>query len=784
MANDRATRAAWIAYGLMSVCLLAYVVSMIVRPAGESWPWLDNWGVAVFNIFGSLLCIARAAVSRKGRTFPIVLGLGLMAWALGDLALAVESIGGASPSTPSVADAFYLAFYPITYVALMVRLRAQVQRWTIATWLDGAVAGLGAAALCAAFVFAGVMRSAGGGTAAVATDLAYPIGDLLLLVMVVGGTAVLPGRRKAGWLMLAAGYAVVAIGDTFNLFGSGIGATHTGTVINGLAWPASILVVSASVWLRPKPTDPHAHTRAPGFVLPGIASLAALVILFVGSLHHIDAAALALAVATLLAAGVRFALSLKSLRALTEERHTQAITDQLTTLGNRRGLFEMLDALAEEQTTGEAEPRSLAFLFVDLNRFKEVNDSFGHSVGDELLRQLGERLSGSLRDSDLLVRLGGDEFAVALLDADRDYAVTVAERISARLEAPFVLGAIRARISASIGIAGMPTDATNANDLLRCADLAMYRAKLDGTPFAIFQGGPDGDANRTGLVEELRVAIDQRQLELHYQPLIELSTGELAGFEALVRWSHPRLGNVPPVDFLPLAEGADLMGPLTEFVLGQAVTQCAEWRAADRPVTVSVNISTTSLLNPEFVGYVKRLLEERQLPPEALVLEITETTAIADFNRCKRSIEDLRNLGLVVSVDDFGAGFTSLAYLSNLAVGELKLDRSFITGLATADDERDLALVRSTIDLAHALGLRVVAEGVEDVASFELLAGLGCDLAQGYLISQAKPASELAMGPYAPQHRPPAAASALLDRAGVAEVLVEQRQDPPPGILG
>jgi diguanylate cyclase (GGDEF)-like protein len=768
----------------MAVCLFAYIVSMIVRPASASWPLIDDWGVALFNIVGALLCMARAAVSPKGRTFPIVLGLGLMAWALGDLALAVESIGGASPATPSVADAFYLAFYPITYVALMLRLRTQVTEWTTTLWLDGAVAGLGAAALCAAFVFGGVLRSAGGGTAAVATNLAYPIGDLLLLVMVVGGTAVLPGRRKAGWLLLAAGYAVVAIGDTFNLFGSGIGATHTGTVLNGLAWPACILLVSASVWLRPQPADPRAQKRAPGFVLPGIASLAALVILFVGSLHHIDTAALGLAAATLMAAGLRFALSLRSLRALTAERHTQAITDQLTTLGNRRGLFELLDAVAGEHASGEAEPTSVAFLFVDLNRFKEVNDSFGHSVGDALLRQLGERLSGSLRDSDLLVRLGGDEFAVALLDADRDYAATIAERISAKLEAPFVLGAIRARISASIGIAGMPTDATNAHDLLRCADLAMYRAKLECMPFAIFQGELDGDANRMGLVEELRVAIEQGQLELHYQPLIELRTGELSGFEALVRWSHPRLGNIPPVDFLPLAEDADLMGPLTELVLERALTQCAEWRAADRLVTVSVNISTTSLMNPAFVGYVKRLLEERQLSPDALVLEITETTAIADLNRCKRSIEDLRNLGLVVSVDDFGAGFTSLAYLSNLAVGELKLDRSFITGLATANDDRDLALVRSTIELAHALGLRVVAEGVEDAASFELLAGLNCDLAQGYLISKPRPANELAMGSYAPQRGGPLTRSARLDDVGIPDVLVEERQDPPPGILG
>jgi diguanylate cyclase len=246
-----------------------------------------------------------------------------------------------------------------------------------------------------------------------------------------------------------------------------------------------------------------------------------------------------------------------------------------------------------------------------------------------------------------------------------------------------------------------------------------------------------------GLVEDLRTAITDRTLELHYQPQIECSSGEIVSLEALVRWNHPRLGYLPPLEFLPLAEDAELMDPLTKLVLDMALAQCARWHAEGFEVSVSVNLSSTNLHNPQLPEMVRSALARHRLEPTALVLEVTETTAITDFNRSQQTIKRLRDLGLVVSVDDFGAGFTSLAYLSSLAVDELKLDRSFIHGLVSAPDARNQALVRSTIELAHALGLRVVAEGVEDEESFELLIELGTDLAQGYLIIRPRPASEL-----------------------------------------
>ncbi|HKO26116.1 MAG TPA: EAL domain-containing protein [Solirubrobacteraceae bacterium] len=735
--GDRTPAFVWPAYALLTALAVGYV---IVELLGVEWDWLDGWGVNVFEIVVGALCVYRAATIKRGRAIPVLLGVGLWLWAAGDIVLTVNS----DPASPSLADLFYVLFYPVTYVGLMLLLRRNVKRFSLASWLDGGVAGLGAAALCATFAFQDVLRhasgSAGESATGVAVNLAYPVGDVLLLGLVVGGAAIVSGRRKVPWLLLAAGYALITVGDMFNLLGT---ESFIGGFSDAIAWPLSILLVSIAVWVQSPAARPSLSERAPGFALPALAAASALAILCVGSLEHVGRVSLGLAVATLIVAGARSALSLVGLRSLTEQRRRESVTDQLTGLGNRRSLFQLLDAFVAEQRDPDAPDRSLAFMFVDLDKFKEVNDSFGHATGDELLRQLGTRLRNSLRDSDLVVRLGGDEFALALLDAGADYAATVASRLTAQIEEPFMLDAVRVQIGASIGISVMPDDATDAADLVRCADLAMYRAKLEGKPFAIYQEDLDGAANRVQLVEELRAAIEQRQLELHYQPQVDLATGEIHSVEALVRWIHPRLGFVPPLEFIGLAEDAGLMGALTAVVLDEALFQCASWRSAGRRLSVSVNISASDLLNPDFPDLVARLLAGYGLGPEVLVLEMTETTAIADFERSQEAIQKLHDLGLVVSVDDFGAGFTSLAYLGSLAVKELKLDRSFISRLADSQQGRDLALVTATVELAHALGLRVVAEGVEDHECLALLSGLSCDLVQGYVISKPKPADQL-----------------------------------------
>jgi len=730
-------------YVLLGVLLVAYFISLLVRRSDQHWLWLDGWSVAGFEFVVSLICIYKGLARRPGRVIPLLLGFSLLSWSLGDIVLTTESIGGATPPTPSGADAFYLLFYPLAYVATVIILQRGLGRLARPNWLDGVVAGLGASTLCAAFAFHSIQNATGGSSLATATNLSYPVGDLLLLLLVIGGTVLLSGGASRQWYVLATGLSAIVVGDTFNLFDTSGVASRFGSTANAIAWPIAIYLISLSVWLPSRRLDPLRPQKVSSFLFPGIAATGGLVILIIGTLHDISRVALWLAVATLFTVGVRLAISARSLRVLTEERHRQAHTDELTGLGNRRLLSQMLELFFSDQHDSTDQARELAFLFVDLNHFKEINDSFGHPAGDELLRQLGPRLTSAVGSSGSVVRLGGDELAVVLMDADANDAVVVARKIIEGIEEPFTLNRIKATVGASIGIALVPANASDGPGLMWCADVAMYRAKLGNTPFVFYDQELDGGQDQPNLLDELRQAVKEGAFVLHYQPQLDLKTGEILAVEALVRWPHPKLGLVPPMKFLPLAEESGLMWPLTTWVLNEAFTQCAEWRADGRCLAVSVNVATSDLLEHGFLGLIRELLERHDLPGEAVVIEITETTIITDFLRAQAVISQLRDMGIVVSIDDFGAGFTSLAYLSSLAVGELKLDRTFITSLSAEGNGREMELVRATINLGHDMGLRVVAEGIEDVETLDLLGDLGCDLAQGYFISRPSPANKL-----------------------------------------
>ncbi|MFZ0666817.1 MAG: EAL domain-containing protein [Acidimicrobiales bacterium] len=738
--GNRERKVLWGVYAAAVCLLLAYLVILLSRPNGAYWTWLDGWMVCAFECALSLMCIARGLDRKPGSGAILALGVSLLSWSIGDICLTVESLGGATPPTPSLADAFYLAFYPCAYIGLALLMKRGIKRISSPSYLDGAVAGLGAATLCAAFAFHEVAKTAGGSALSVVVNLAYPIGDVLLLALIVAGTTLLSGRGRGPWALIAFGIAFNVVGDTFNLFSSTVGDSRVGITFNAMAWPVSILLISLSVWIRPKPRPASVAQKTSSFVLPGLSGVAALAVLLVASVRTIDRVAIALAAATLAVAGVRLVMSTRGLRLLTEERHRQAITDDLTGLGNRRHLFNVFSDVFDSDT----HTPDVAFLFVDLDHFKEINDSFGHATGDELLRQLGPRLTSAVRKTDVVVRLGGDEFAILLMGADSEEAKRVAERITHNIEETFILDKVRARIGASIGISMLETDATDSASLLQCADIAMFRAKSGNSDFEFYDVALDSE-NVVLIADELRVAIEEGQFELHYQPQLNLRSGEICAVEALLRWDNPRLGMVPPLKFLPLAEEAGLMPALTALVLDDALGQCAMWREQGHDIVVSVNLSASNLLDRGFTHLVKELLNRYRVPPEALVLEITETCIISDYERARSVIEALHDAGLVISIDDFGAGFTSLAYLGDLAVGELKLDRIFVTGLGAEDRSRDLALIRSTIELAHALRLRVVAEGIEDGATLQLLSSLGCDVAQGYFIGRPVPAADISL---------------------------------------
>jgi diguanylate cyclase (GGDEF)-like protein len=735
--------AVWLVYVAMGLVLAAYLVLLILRPPARQSTIIDGWGVDAFELVAGAMCILGRR-RRPGSAVPLVLGAAVVSWALGDLLTTVLSLGGASPPSPSPADGLYLIFFPLSYVAVVLLVRGEMRRLSSPSWLDGSVAGLGAAAVCAAFAFSTIMHTVHESAAAAAVNLAYPIGDVLLLLLVVGGTAVMSGRRKAPWLLLAAGFSVNVFGDTANLLQPSVASSHLVVIINAVAWPTSSALLSAAMWLRPGLADPLAAERPPGFVLPGLAAGAGLTILFTGTLTSLNHVATALAAATLLLVVLRTWLSVRRLRAQTRERHRQSVTDHLTGLANRRQLFDTLDAFFAQPPADRPE---LSLLFIDLNGFKRINDSFGHPVGDEVLGQVSARLARTLRPSDLLARIGGDEFAAVLVDAGVDQTTAITARLSASLDEPFHFDSVSARIGASIGIARAPSDAADSEHLLGCADAAMYRAKLDLSRFAFYDAELDRGGSKLQLADDLSVAIEDGQLLLHYQPQLDLRSDRIATFEALVRWRHPEHGLIPPLDFLPLAEEAGMMAKITRWVLTSALAQCADWRAAGHQLRVSVNASVSDLLDPDFPATVSGLLRRMHLAPDALTLEITETSIIDEFERAQRAVGKLRGIGVHVSIDDFGAGFTSLAYLNDLAVDEMKLDRRFIAPLAGGVRSRNSELVRATIELGHALGLEVVAEGIEDQAALELLRELGCDIGQGYGIGHPVSADELRFGP-------------------------------------
>ena len=572
---ERVTKTVWIGFTVLASLLVAYFISLLVRTPAQQTTWLDGWSVCALEVIASGMCIARGLNRSPGRSAPLVLGLSLLSWTIGDIVLTFESLGGKNPSTPSWADLFYLLFYPLAYVATVQLLRAAMGRLSRPNWLDGLVAGLGASAVCAAFAFHTIVHDARVSALGTAVNLAYPVGDLLLLSLVIGGTVLLSGRGSLPWFVLAVGISLNVVGDTFNLFGNGILDSRFGSNFNAIAWPASIVLMAMSVWMKPRKLDPLRELRTAGFLLPSLAAIAGLGILVAGTVHQVTRVSLGLATATLVVVGLRLSLSARDLRRLTEERHRQAQTDELTGLGNRRHLLHVIETYFDDFNDPWTSERSLAFLYIDLNHFKEINDSFGHPAGDELLRQLGPRLTRAIPSTGSVFRLGGDELAVVLIDVDAEAAAKVAEDILAEIVEPFFLQKMSASVGASIGIALAPLDATEGTGLMWCADTAMYRAKLGNIPYVFYDQEVDGGEQRLNLVEELKDAVDNGTFVLHYQPQLDLHTGEILAVEALIRWPHPRLGLVPPLKFIPLAEDAGLMKELTTWVLDEALAQCA-----------------------------------------------------------------------------------------------------------------------------------------------------------------------------------------------------------------
>ena len=621
------------------------------------------------------------------------------------------------------------------------------------------VVGLTVAAAAAALALGPIEPATTGRPAAVFVGLAYPAGALLLLALTAGSLAITGWRTEPSWALLTAGFALLATANTIYLFQAVHGSYLEGTLLDA-CWSGAFLLIAAAAWVSETHAGPRPNVgRAPLF-LPVACTIVALGVTFLASGEGLP---VTLAALSLTAVAARFAVTFRDVSALAESHH-QMMTDELTGLANRLAVATALTAATfDEPGTSRWDRRGakLGLVLLALEHSREITVTLGRTVSDELLYRIAKRLSLSVRPGDLLARVGPDEFAVLLSDADLTTARAQAGALMDALRAPLALDHITMQVDASIGVSLWPDHCAHPQELLTCSETAMARAKTTTSHIAVYNAVADLPTNNDGqFIADLRSALaaDARdapqggaprgnggpaagELTCHYQPKINASDESVHSVEALVRWRHPTRGLLLPDQFLPAAEDAGLMRPLAARVLDMALTQLRSWRDEGVMLTVAVNLSTTNLLDLGLVASIARLLRTHDLPPESLILEITESTLTTDSQRARNTVAALRRLGTRLSLDDYGTGWSSLARLQDLSVDELKLDQVFVARLAL--DPRSIAIVRSTVALAHSLGADLVAEGVEDDATLRALRQYGCNITQGNVHSPPLPPAEI-----------------------------------------
>ena len=675
----------------------------------------------------ALVLVAARADHHRRRTWYLLAG------ALGLYALSIASVLQLdSLSTPRPSDIVRLVG-TATLVGAAALITRNVNPSSLRSdRLDGMILVLGAGA-AAAMLWAGSFAGLTDGTAEVyEVRIAFValLLDLALAVVVAAAWSAMRYRPSAAVLALTVAAGLLVAGDIGQLRWA-TAISNGGPIIGALPrWTQHVRLVAAlfvavAAWLPRTNRRQGAERPAQLTVIPVVSSLLALGILGAGIVDDIDLVASLLALTAVATVILRTAITVHELHTGSES-YRLARTDELTSLTNRRGFLEGLDRLIE------VAPGTVAVMIIDLNGFKEVNDSLGHHAGDELLRLVADRFRPVVGDAGLLARLGGDEFGVVIMAPDDQAAIDGAELLQRSLDEAFVVDEISVRVGAAIGVALYPGHSRTRSGVLRSADVAMYDAKHRRTGVEMYHPASDFQTReKLQLLEDLRDAIEHRGLSLYYQPKVGLRDGRITSSEALVRWQHPTRGLLLPDEFVPVAERAGLVPGLTRAVLAQAISFHAE-RCPH--VGVSVNISHRDVVDDNLAEYIADLLRIYGYPAEKLTLEITETELAHDPDRASRSIANLRSAGMRISIDDFGVGYSSMARLLDLEVDEVKIDKSFV--FAIGADARAIAIIRSTVELAAALGLQVVAEGIENAQVLAQVQAAGVDVGQGYVITR------------------------------------------------
>jgi diguanylate cyclase len=731
-AGTESSQTAWQA--TCAVLVVAYCASLILvtRPASGYVTFWDGW---VGNVAGTLPIVPvwlRMRHTSRLRLAWTAIAVGIAMNSIGNLVYLFHDQNLVPIPNPAPSDVPYLLSYAALIVGVAVMTQRSFGRGHASVRFDGVVAGLAIGATATMLWFQPVLKVSGS-PLQVAVAMAYPLCDLVLLVLLVAGLA--PQRYRPTWstALLMVGVLWFVIGDTIYLSETTAGTYLAGTFLDG-TWVIGTMFLGLAAWQSDERRSKSRRASSPSptgiALVPVVFGLLSLVVLVVSLFRHTSAVASGMALGALGVVIVRMGLTLREVRHASEN-FRDARTDALTGLQNRRAFLE--DA---ESKLGRAQGNQrVGILLVDLDGFKEVNDSLGHHSGDELLRIVGERFQRRIAHRGSLARLGGDEYGSACVVTSHEDLVAIAHELAETLSDPITLDGITVRVGASIGVSISPDHGSNYADLLRSADVAMYEAKRQQSVVCSYHAEHDlNSRDRLALIHDLRTAIEARALVLHFQPVLELRTATVRGVEALARWHHPERGLLYPDTFIPLAERVGLIPQLTRAVLEIAIAEAASLDARGFPLQMSVNISRYDLIDEQLGIHIDVLLARHNLPPERLTLEVTESCLGDDPVRVNRCIQQLRARGIRISIDDFGVGYSSMSQLLELPIDELKIDKSFVSILDT--DHRANAIVSATIELARALNLVVVAEGVECSNTLRSLRRLGADMSQGYYIAR------------------------------------------------
>jgi diguanylate cyclase (GGDEF)-like protein len=724
-------RLAWLPIAMLAVVLMTAPVD---SPLGMTAAQVaTGLGFALF--LARLVC---AAVVWRDRRAPLsTLTLAMVLYGTGALVLTATP-DSALYDFPSPSSVFFLSASAatVTYLALDSLAHA---KFSAAAALEAVVTCGGAACLAGAVLLIPLTEELDNSGIPLIGALLYPLIDLLMVMIVITASTLQGTLRSSRTVKSLAGFVLLTAADVpllataNNSLLAKVAGPHSDlSSVIYLLWGSAMVLITAGACSHRG--EAHKYRAGAWEAVPPIAAaFLATLVLTLRPPGISDAYTTGPALVTLFAAACRMALALREARNAAEAFRL-SLTDDLTGLPNRRAVVHRMKTLAHED-------QPIGLLLLDIDRFKDINDTLGHVAGDRVLQLLARRLRSWLPATSTVARLGGDEFAVVTSSEDPSSLVDLAERLRGLIDRPISFEKHSFLLTASVGVA-IGDGRTSAEDLLRQADIAMYQAKEQDGDVLLYD--PEKDeftADRLKVADRLRRGIPDKQLRVWYQPQVESSTLAIHGFEALVRWQHPDMGLLFPGDFLPVARQTNLMAQLTEEVVELILADAGRWAARGIAPKISFNIAPQELLNAQLLHHVLSKIDEAELPADSLVIEVTEDSFLADPHLARRALEQIAEHRIQVAIDDYGTGFSSLQYIRDLPVHELKMDRSFVNGIG--HDPRSLIIVSSTNQMAHGLGLRTVAEGVEDEDAAYRLATLGVDILQGYHIARPMPAQDV-----------------------------------------